>query len=81
MLGQERAKRQQAEAKRIERIGYSLAEQAEMLDLVDQVRPERPRIGRAARLVESPLPPATDGWAAIARLQAAKAQREAAHVE
>jgi RepB DNA-primase from phage plasmid len=79
ILGQERADRQQAEAKRIERIGYSLAEQAEMLELVDQVRPDQPRIGRAARIDEPDpaAPRATDGWSVIARLQAAAAQRQA----
>jgi len=43
----EEARRQQAEQERIQRLGYSLTEQAEMLDLVDQVRPERQRIGKA----------------------------------
>jgi hypothetical protein len=48
IYAQVEAERQQQEAERIARIGYSLTEQAEMLDLVDQVRPERRKVGRAA---------------------------------
>lgn len=49
IYAQVEAERQQAEAERIQRIGYSLTEQAEMLELVDQARPqlERQRLGRA----------------------------------
>jgi hypothetical protein len=49
IYAQVEAERQQAEAERIERIGYALTEQAEMLDIVDQTRPERQRqrTGRA----------------------------------
>ncbi len=81
LLGQERAAREQAEAKRIKLIGYSLTEQAEMLDLVDQVRPERKPIGRAAPWggVCSPQPtPAGAPAGIVERLHALKAQRNAA---
>jgi hypothetical protein len=43
----EEARREQSEQEHIARIGYSLTEQAQMLDLVDQVRIERKSIGRA----------------------------------
>jgi DNA primase RepB-like protein len=77
IYAQVEAERQQAEAERLE---HTITELAEYTALVEQL-PAARRIGRAARLVESAVPPATDGWAAIARLQAAKSQREAAHVE
>jgi hypothetical protein len=52
MLTMERAQRDEQEARHIERYGYSLIEQAEMLDRADvvlsELRAQRP--GRAARL-------------------------------
>lgn len=87
----EEARRAESEAEHIRRVGYSLTEQAEMLDLVDQVRTDRPRIGRAVTALPggvcSPQPSgpqagalATDTGSVIARLQAAKAQREQARI-
>lgn len=83
IYAQVEAERQQQEAERIARIGYSLIEQAEMLDLVDQVRMERRPIGRATTRPAArgvfPQPSAPAGAAEagiVARLHALKAHRE-----
>jgi len=86
IYAQVEAERQQAEQERIECVGYALTEQAEMLDLVDQARPERQRIGRATTTTRggvcSPQPSAPAGAPAglIARLHALKAQRQQAQL-
>jgi hypothetical protein len=83
IYAQVEAERQQAEQERIARIGYSLTEQAEMLDLVDQVRIElaRRKIGRAAAGAACVPPNLAPAGAApsglVERLHVLKAQRSA----
>jgi hypothetical protein len=61
----EESRREQAEQERIERAGYTLVEQAEMLALVDASRPKTPRVGRTTirGVVCSPHPCAPAGAA------------------
>ncbi len=68
----EESRREQAEQEHIERVGYGLVEQAEMLALVDASRPKAPRVMRATikRAVCSPNPCAPAGTAQVGLAEA-----------
>jgi hypothetical protein len=71
LLMGERQRRDEREAQRLERDGYTLLEQAEMLELIEATRTPCRRIGHAATIPASaPADTPVDAWSLIARLKA-----------